>query len=336
MTRLGRHATVVARVARVARVVALVVTSAHPVGAHETPTLALHVDVSRTGEVVLQQLAGPRTLVALDAPRGCEPIGDTRTTRVDTARDLPARFRCSESGLRGAWVATGLGSHAQALAVRAEGATRGTWTVLAASPSFTLVSAKSEVSGSSESFDALPAIAAGASHVAHGLDHLAIVALLVVRAPGLLAALVPLLGFTLAHAVTLGLAALGHPIMPARLAEILVAVSIVLATRLEPEETLARRSTTAATFGLVHGVAFLEGAAPLLLHGHAPLATLAAFHAGIEVVQVAAALAIAVLLAAAQTREGFAQRLRSSVVTLAGAYGVALVFARLAGAFGVR
>lgn len=313
-----------------AAAVALALAWAPRAGAHESPTIALLLDVDGSGEVLVQQIAGPRALVDLEAPLGCAPVGEAHVRRVETSRDLPARFRCTDEGLRGRWVATGLGSHAQALAVRAEGTVSGTWTVLAAEPSFTLLPSRSDDAQARGGFDPKPAIAAGASHVAHGLDHLALVVLLVVRAARLRNALVPLLGFTVAHALTLGLAAFGHPIMPARLAEILVAVSLVLATQLAPEEPLSRRAATAFGFGLVHGVAFLEGAAPLLAHGQAPLATLAAFHAGIELVQLTVALALAIALRAAETRESFALRARSGLALLAGAYGVALVLARLA------
>ncbi len=308
-----------------------------PARAHERPSVALRVDVTERGDVFVHHLAGPYVLLALELPAGCHVAGHLGERRLETSRDLPAHVQCTAEGLRAPWHVSGLGSQAQALALRVEGAAVGTWTVLPGTPTFTLATTAGETPGrgpgsatDAPPFDPRPAIVAGASHVAHGLDHLALVALLVVRAARLRDALVPLLGFTVAHALTLGLAAFGHPLMPARLAELLVAVSLVLATRLRRSEPLLPRAGAAFTFGLVHGVAFLEGAAPLLAHGHAPLATLAAFHVGIELVQVTVALGLAVAFAAAEARETFALRLRIAVATLAGAYGVALVLARLA------
>ncbi len=320
---------------RAALLVSLGFAAAAP--AHESPAIALRLDVDSSGRVFVEQIAGPRALVALEPPAGCRLELGRTSSSLETSRDLPARVHCTSDGLHGTWRVSGLGSHAQAMAVRAEGAVTGTWTLLPESSTFSLAEAPVEGaatngpgSGTRPPFDPRPALAAGASHVAHGLDHMALVALLVVSAARLRHALLPLVGFTLAHALTLGFGAFGHPLMPARLAELLVAASLVLATRLESSERLGARTITAFTFGLVHGVAFLEGAAPLLAHGHAPIATLAAFHVGIEFVQVAVALALAAVLAAAELRESFAQRLRASVATLAGAYGVALLLARLA------
>ncbi len=172
------------------------------------------------------------------------------------------------------------------------------------------------------------AIGAGADHVAGGLDHLALVALLVVAARRTRDSLVPLVGFTVAHALTLGFAAFGHPALPIRLAELLVAATLVLATQLRSGESLAMRTGTAFAFGLVHGVAFVEGAAPVLARTANPLRTLAAFHLGIETVQFACAIAVAALFHVADAH-GKGAAARTSLGTLAGGYGVALFLARM-------
>ena len=165
---------------------------------------------------------------------------------------------------------------------------------------------------------------------ATGLDHVALVALLVVAAPRLTDALLAMLGFTVAHGLTLAFAAFGHPAMPSRLAELLVAASLFLASFLPRNEALATRTATAFAFGLVHGVAFLEGLAPVLAATRSPLATLAAFHLGIEAVQLAVALALGATFALVAARPSGDTAARTAVRLVAGAYGVALFLARCA------
>jgi hypothetical protein len=243
---------------------------------------------------------------------------------VDTARDLPAVLRCGPGWAREPFVFSGLGVQAQAVTVRLEGAHTGVRTVYAAAPELV-------VDDSAAPRPALIApLLAGAEHVARGLDHLALVALLAASAEGLAALLLPLLGFTVAHALTLGFAAYGHPLLEPRLAELLVAATLVLATEFRAHERLRTRFVAAFAFGLVHGVAFLEGAAPLLAESEAPLLTLTAFHVGIEAVQAAVALALAGLFHVERHESHSPSPLRRAVTVAAGAYGFALFLARLA------
>jgi hypothetical protein len=184
--------------------------------------------------------------------------------------------------------------------------------------------------GAALPLDLAASLRAGAHHVATGLDHLALVALLVVAAARLTDAILAMFGFTIAHGLTLGFAAFGHPAMPSRLAELLVAASLFFAGFLSKHEPLATRTATAFAFGLVHGVAFLEGLAPLLAATRSPLMTLAAFHLGIEVVQAAVALALGSTFALLAARPAGDAAARSAVRLVAGAYGVALFLARIA------
>jgi hypothetical protein len=233
-------------------------------------------------------------------------------------------LRCAPGWARERFVFSGLGAQAQAVTVRLEGAHTGVRTVFAAAPELVV----DDTAAPRPAFTA-PLIA-GAEHVAHGLDHLALVALLAASAEGLAALLLPLLGFTVAHALTLGFAAYGHPLLEPRLAELLVAATLVLATEFRAHERLRTRFVAAFAFGLVHGVAFLEGAAPLLEQSEAPLLTLAAFHVGIEAVQAAVALAFTWLFQAERSENVAASPLRRAATLAAGAYGFALFLARLA------
>ncbi len=290
--------------------------------AHRGAIVAVHVDVRPNGELSLQPIGASQALVALEFPPSCTDSQGLRGPIVDLSRAGTRTIVCADS-LAGQTIAiSGLGAHATAVVVRFSGQLEGTVTVYAESPTLRLAGS------ASARFEATGPFVSGAAHVARGLDHLALVGLLVIAARRLRDSLLPLLGFTVAHATTLGLAAFGHVLMPSRLAELLVAASLVLATRLRADEPIARKVVTAFAFGLVHGVAFLEGAAPLLEASAYPLRTLAAFHLGIECVQLGVALGFAQLLRVFRERTGDDDRARSVVGVLAGAYGVALFLAR--------
>ncbi|MBI2803332.1 MAG: HupE/UreJ family protein [Gammaproteobacteria bacterium] len=89
--------------------------------------------------------------------------------------------------------------------------------------------------------------------------------------------------FTLAHSVTLSLAALGFVSIPSRLVESTIAASVVLAAcnNLYPL-FLARRWLLAFTFGLIHGFGFASVLADLGLTSGTLLTRLIAFNVGVE------------------------------------------------------
>ncbi|HVE51526.1 MAG TPA: HupE/UreJ family protein [Casimicrobiaceae bacterium] len=146
----------------------------------------------------------------------------------------------------------------------------------------------------------------GSLHIFNGLDHLLfIVALLLpavlVRRQGTwLAAdrfrnvawgvLGVITAFTLAHALTLTLAALGVLRVPSRVAESLVALSIVVTALNNLRPTVERaRWGIAFAFGLVHGLGFANVLAGLNLPGNVLLVALVAFNLGVELGQIVVA-----------------------------------------------
>ncbi len=152
-------------------------------------------------------------------------------------------------------------------------------------------------------------VALGARHILGGFDHLAFLGALVVlvvtrarrRAPfGPLAA--ALTAFTLAHSVTLALAAFDVVRVPASLAEPLIALSIVvlaaeLARGRASRSALARHPALAAfAFGLLHGTGFATGLAEAgVTRTELPRALLG-FNVGVELGQLAfVALVLAAL-----------------------------------------
>jgi len=132
----------------------------------------------------------------------------------------------------------------------------------------------------------------GVTHILTGFDHLLFVfGLMLLIGPNwrLLKAVT---AFTVAHSLTLALAALGYIRFPSAAIEALVALSILfVASELAPgahrPDTLARRSpwVIAFLFGLLHGMAFAGALAQVgLPKAAAPLALLL-FNLGVELGQ---------------------------------------------------
>lgn len=102
----------------------------------------------------------------------------------------------------------------------------------------------------------------GVEHVLGGIDHLAFVLglLLVVGTRGLRRLAATITAFTLAHSLTLALAATGTLVLPGAPVEATIAASVVLVAREATHDrpTLTRRApwAVALVFGLVHGLGF--------------------------------------------------------------------------------
>ncbi len=151
----------------------------------------------------------------------------------------------------------------------------------------------------------------GVQHILTGFDHLLFVLGLMLLIGPNWRLVKAVTGFTVAHSLTLGLAALGYLRFPSATIEALVALSILfVAVELAPgraTDTLARRQpwVIAFSFGLLHGMAFAGVLADIgLPPGRAPEA-LFLFNVGVEIGQltfIAAGLAAMRLAALAQRR----------------------------------
>jgi len=155
----------------------------------------------------------------------------------------------------------------------------------------------------------------GVRHVLIGYDHIAFLLLLLL--PGLLRGaradataatgrreaardLVKIItAFTLAHSVTLGLAATDTLRMPARPVEIAIAGSIVVAGLMNLFPATTRwRLPLAFGFGLVHGFGFANALSEIDIAGSRLAPLLAGFNLGVELAQLSiVAVALAALLA---------------------------------------
>ncbi len=161
----------------------------------------------------------------------------------------------------------------------------------------------------------------GVAHIAQGYDHLAFVVLLVlpvVLGRGRAAAVAPrralgeivriVTAFTIAHSLTLGLAAMGYVAVPTRWVELVIALSVLLAALANFVPRGPRVGVKLAfTFGLVHGFGFASALGELAGDGVTWIATLAGFNLGVELGQ----LAVVAVLAPALWLAGRRALLRS-------------------------
>ncbi len=133
----------------------------------------------------------------------------------------------------------------------------------------------------------------GVEHILSGFDHLLFVLCLVMLAPHWLALLKNITAFTLAHSLTLALAALGLVHVPQAPIEATIALSILFLARelARPASsdgwTRKRTWAVAFAFGLLHGFGFAGALSQVgLPAGEVPLALLL-FNLGVEAGQIA-------------------------------------------------
>jgi hydrogenase/urease accessory protein HupE len=167
----------------------------------------------------------------------------------------------------------------------------------------------------------------GVRHILGGYDHLVFLAGLLLasrRTRDLAAALT---AFTVAHSITLGMAALGAVHLPAAIVEPLIAASIAWIGL----ETLMRhrpagvRWMVVFAFGLVHGFGFAEALTDLGRWSSPGdiLITLVSFNAGVEAGQIVVAGALLPLVWLVRTRPGWNARLApacSLLIACSGGY----------------
>ena len=187
----------------------------------------------------------------------------------------------------------------------------------------------------------------GLWHVWIGYDHLAFLLLLLL--PGVLRTVgvsgwqpVPtfretardlfriITAFTLAHSVTLALAATGTVTIPVRPVEVAIAASIVIAGLLNLFPRAARaRLALAFGFGLVHGFGFANALAELGAHGARLIPTLAGFNVGVELAQLSLVLLVLPFLFRARTSSFYAWRFMPAASLVAAMAGAAWLVARV-------
>lgn len=138
----------------------------------------------------------------------------------------------------------------------------------------------------------------GVEHIRTGLDHLAFLLALLVGSRSLRSLLGTVTAFTVAHSVTLALAALGVVHLEPRLVELVIALSIAYVAA----DDLLRRAPRglwieAFVFGLVHGLGFSGFLQRFLTNEPHRLTALVGFNLGVEVGQIAFVLVATLALA---------------------------------------
>ena len=127
----------------------------------------------------------------------------------------------------------------------------------------------------------------GIEHILTGYDHLLFLVALLSTARGVWSVVRIVTAFTLAHSVTLSIAALGIVTVPDRIIEPLIAATIVWIAleNLFVAEPDRRRWMWSFGFGLLHGFGFASALGELGLKGAALVRGLVGFNVGVEVEQ---------------------------------------------------
>lgn len=131
----------------------------------------------------------------------------------------------------------------------------------------------------------------GAKHIFLGYDHLMFLVALIIIGGELLALVKVVSAFTLAHSITLILAALQIVSLPSRWVESAIALSIAyVALENFLVKTFSKRWRITFFFGLVHGFGFANALRNLGLPSRGLVASLLCFNVGVEIGQVAVVL----------------------------------------------
>ena len=143
----------------------------------------------------------------------------------------------------------------------------------------------------------------GIEHILFGIDHLLFVLALILITKGRWKILKTITAFTIAHSITLSLAALGYVNFPTPPVEAVIALSIIflaieIIKNLQGKQTLTSKKPwlVAFTFGLLHGFGFAGALANIGLPQQDIPWALAFFNIGVELGQIAFVLAVLVII----------------------------------------
>jgi hydrogenase/urease accessory protein HupE len=138
----------------------------------------------------------------------------------------------------------------------------------------------------------------GIEHILTGYDHLLFLLALILRGGNLWSLFKIITAFTVAHSITLALAALNIVMLPERLVEATIALSIayVAAENLFMRKAVSHRWAVSFLFGLVHGFGFSNVLRELGLPKQGLIWCLLNFNLGVEAGQATAVLIAVPLL----------------------------------------
>jgi hydrogenase/urease accessory protein HupE len=136
-------------------------------------------------------------------------------------------------------------------------------------------------------------LVSGIEHIFLGYDHIAFLVAILLWADRVWPVVKAVTAFTIAHSITLSLAALGVVTIPATIVETAVAASIVfVAVENFFSRDIDHRWRITFPFGLIHGLGFAGALQQFGLPSEAVLPALAAFNIGVEIAQVAIVLLV--------------------------------------------
>ncbi len=140
-------------------------------------------------------------------------------------------------------------------------------------------------------------LATGVEHIFLGYDHVAFLVAVVLWATRLWPVIKIVTAFTIAHSITLSLAALDVVVIPSEIVEPAIAASIVFVA-LENffSRNVDRRWIVTFVFGLVHGFGFAGALQEFGLPRGAIVPALATFNIGVEIGQIAIVLIVVPVL----------------------------------------
>jgi hydrogenase/urease accessory protein HupE len=138
----------------------------------------------------------------------------------------------------------------------------------------------------------------GIEHILTGYDHLLFLLVLILRGGNVWSLLKIITAFTIAHSITLGLAALNIINLPERLVEAVIALSIayVAAENLFMRKAISHRWAVSFLFGLVHGFGFSNVLREIGLPSNGLVWALLNFNLGVEAGQAMAVIVVVPLL----------------------------------------
>jgi len=198
-------------------------------------------------------------------------------------------LRCGTDGLRGTLAVEGVGKRYSAAMVKVfwlDGQSR-VYTITAGQPTVQLYGSAEDQRGMGEIARAYTVL--GIGHILSGFDHLLFVFALLFLVGFNRKLVLALTAFTLAHSLTLALAALGWLTLRRPPVEAAIALSIVLVAgeALHQRPTLSRRwpALVAFLFGLVHGLGFAGALKEIGLPQHHLSVALLTFNVGVELGQ---------------------------------------------------
>jgi hypothetical protein len=121
-----------------------------------------------------------------------------------------------------------------------------------------------------------------------GYDHIAFLIAIVLWANRLFPVIKIVTAFTIAHSITLSLAALGIVVVPSAIVEPAIAASIVfVALENFVSDDIERRWRVTFAFGLIHGFGFASALKEVGLPPNVVSIALASFNIGVEIGQIA-------------------------------------------------